>query len=580
MKNLSQKFKLIVLFLCSALLPIAILSISNIITSIQQIRTMENELLEDQLKNSINATRTYLQHYFGDIEATNDTLVDSNGEDIKDNLEVIDLISNDLNVSATIFIKKDDAYIRYLTSITEHNTDNRIVGTELDKTSEAYKTLQTGNDYVGDVNIQGAAYLSDYTPLKNKNGDTIGLLFVGVSKVETEKMIESHRNTAITTNLTIGSIFIIAGFAFNVILGNTISKPLLMLKDCSIGLAEYDLTKEIPSKLIDRKDEIGTVANGMNLVVMNLREIIGSMHSVSGEVSSVSNELETSCSEAATVAEELAKTITEIADGATSQARSTTECLTKLEDLGKEIQSSLDQMKQLKDASGKAQDYVQEGESVLSQLVCKIDESNEATMAVYQNIQQTSESVQQISEISNMITGIAEQTNLLALNASIEAARAGEHGKGFAVVAEEIRKLAEQSGASTKQIDEHIKLLQENTRQSVDATEKVKDILKEQVLDVNKTEEKYANITESIHNTLTIINELNQSSKEMERGKEDAIGHVHSLSAVAEENAAATEEASACVEEQGASLHEISMNTSGLAETASNLNQIIQKFKI
>jgi methyl-accepting chemotaxis protein len=59
---------------------------------------------------------------------------------------------------------------------------------------------------------------------------------------------------------------------------------------------------------------------------------------------------------------------------------------------------------------------------------------------------------QQIGGILEIINELAEQTNILAINATIEAAGAGESGKRFAVVADEIRKLADRVGGSTKEI--------------------------------------------------------------------------------------------------------------------------------
>ncbi|MBM7866943.1 PAS domain S-box protein [Heliobacterium gestii] len=59
----------------------------------------------------------------------------------------------------------------------------------------------------------------------------------------------------------------------------------------------------------------------------------------------------------------------------------------------------------------------------------------------------------EVKDITSIIENIAGQTNLLALNAAIEAARAGEQGRGFAVVAEEVRKLAEMSSRSVKDIN-------------------------------------------------------------------------------------------------------------------------------
>jgi len=231
-------------------------------------------------------------------------------------------------------------------------------------------------------------------------------------------------------------------------------------------------------------------------------------------------------------------------------------------------------------ASNKVRDVVEEGLKEIDNLLRVTEESNEVAKEISEGILKTHESSSKIGQASNVIASIAEQTNLLALNAAIEAARAGEMGRGFSIVAGEIKKLAEQSSKSTKEIDEIVKELQSNAQHAVKTMERVSEITKEQTDSVMKNKDKYILIEEAMESTLEVLEELNASGQEIENMKNVIIDTLQNLSAIAEENSAATEEISASIEEQTAFIEEIANASDRLSDLAQKLQAIIEKFKV
>jgi len=397
----------------------------------------------------------------------------------------------------------------------------------------------------------------------------------------------SQENTSIANIFISILIFLIIVCIIVIIIALIFSQsftlPIKKITAINQSLAKGDLSIKLKDEIVkylNRKDEIGVMANAVQEMTLNLRELLKNILSTSEQLTASSEQLTATSQQSATATEEVAQTINEIAKGANEQAESTTSGAEKLMTLGGIIEDDKKNIYHLMEATISVSNSIKDGLNIVEELESKTKANGEASRIVYESILRTNESSSKINEASRLIASIADQTNLLALNAAIEAARAGEHGKGFAVVAEEIRKLAEQSNNSTKNIDEMVKKLIKDAETAVKKMEEAGNIVKEQEKSVDLTRDKFNEISSAMKQAEEMATMIEKASRIMDEQKNQVQDVIQSLSAVAEENAASTEEASAAIEEQTASIEEISNASENLSELAIKLRQLIKQFRV
>jgi len=265
-----------------------------------------------------------------------------------------------------------------------------------------------------------------------------------------------------------------------------------------------DLTSHIT---LEGKDaDIRDLCQNINGLIENTKSVFAKVVDASGLINSA--------------AQDISQGNSDLSARTERQASSLEETASSMEEIASTVKLNSDNAKQANILASEASSVALKGGEAVKDLV--------NTMA------QIEESSHKIEDIISVIDGIAFQTNILALNAAVEAARAGEQGLGFAVVAEEVRHLAQRSGAAAKEIKQLINtsasIVQEGSRHAAAAGHTMDEVVR------------------SVKHVTDIMAEISEAGVEQSAGISQVNDAVAEMDHVTQQNAALVEQAAAAAE--------------------------------
>ncbi|WP_295160306.1 methyl-accepting chemotaxis protein [uncultured Brachyspira sp.] len=412
-----------------------------------------------------------------------------------------------LNISGNITVANNEGNILL-------SSDNKKIGGSLPEVYDIAKTGKEGIIEFYNSEVNKGKYSAAY---KNVNMMPWTVIF---EKPDSE--IYREIKYTILRTIIIGPIFIIICTILISIYIKSIMKPLNNLVSISKEISKGDLTSENID--INRKDELGVLANSFFDMRCILSDIIIKVRSSADRIKAE--------------AEELSSGNKDLSKRTESQAASLEETASSMEEMASTIKSSTDQSV--------------EGNKMMMDSKDSIQNAGEIILDTTKNIEEVYEASTKIRDITKIIEGIAFQTNILALNAAVEAARAGDMGKGFAVVASEVRNLAQTTQSSVKDITDLVDNAYEKINKATESARVSQDIFNE--------------LQQKIENTARIMQDISSTAIEQQEGINQVNKAVTDMDTVTQQNAALVEQASA--------------SSSSLLNQAVELVEAISFFKI
>ncbi|WP_160683429.1 methyl-accepting chemotaxis protein [Clostridium sp. C2-6-12] len=425
------------------------------------------------------------------------------------------------------------------------------------------------------VDPTGARVLDIQVPTDLKIGDIkISAVDIGISM---EPLYDNIYNSIIKSSILAIILIIVFSIIPILIINRAVVQPLKEGVKVATAIANKDLTTTVSVK---SKDEIGSIINSVEQAKNNLKNIINQVQISTEEVTGASEVVHLSLDSIASNTENMTIFVDDM-----------NKCMEDNSEIIKSTHSQIDNLvlssNKIEDICEQVGDFIigvnnsaQKGKDSIEEIINTIGEIDHSSRNVAQYIKELEDETIKIGAIVNTISEISEQTNLLALNASIEAARAGEAGKGFAVVAEEVRKLAEESANSLKDIDNLTKNITKSTQKVVQIVGITKDKISDGVKQSSIAGDNIGKVIEDVSDTKHSADKIKELIYKQAETIKNVQEFMNTIISKEEINGEKIRHIMSDIEKQISEFEEMSAISNQLEDMSVKLTMLVNEFKI
>ncbi|WP_289367619.1 methyl-accepting chemotaxis protein [Pantoea stewartii] len=526
----------------------------NQVQGITEMASMFNATLTQEVGNYTQLFVSFLPKRFSRDETSRIQVGEFSTPTLRAGLKTLNLdqiavddFTDRTSAVATIFVRDGDNFIRVSTSLKKED-GSRAIGTQLDRTSGAWKKVTQGEIYRGLATLFGHRYITQYQPVKDDSGTVIAIIFVGV---QIDKQYGLMREKVLARRLGDSGHFYVLNGTPGAMQGQYLfdkqaegKRPdwqegaLNAMLTQPEGVQQADIDGEtkmlawqqlpgwnwIVVGEVNRDSLLAPVIHSRNMFLITglilvllfapcfvwysrraitrpLQQVIHLAEQYAAgnllvhlattrhdEVGQLINAINGIGEGLEKIVAQVRRAAQEISDGTDTIAASSHNISEQIGRQASSVEETSASMEQFGATVEHTADSLRQAMSLVAEASSIVDNGNQTVTRSVNTMSAINVSSQSIADITHVIESIAFQTNILALNAAVEAARAGEHGRGFAVVAAEVRALAQRSAQAAKEIDTLIATSIRHVAEGHALSEQTRDAMSEIVTHIEQVQ--------------------------------------------------------------------------------------------